>query len=116
MKLYQIPCPLKPNGGGTYEFGTWATFLDTVAREAGGYTIIHNTDGAWKDDDGNVQWDKNDIVQFAMHDDGTKLMMIRAAFAHAFPDQKTIMVANIGTAEIMSNVSPIHYDCAPDEG
>jgi hypothetical protein len=95
MRLYQIPCPVNRNDGKSYAPGTHQAFLRDVAAIAGGYTLLAEAKGVWRDPkDGTVYTEAMRPLQVAC--DPEALERIKAAFVLAFPDQKCLMVTDMG--------------------
>lgn len=104
MRLYQIPFPA------TALAAKRADFLHEVLHTCGGYTTVPGATGAWHDPETGVRhFDAIELVQFAIEtgqgDAENKLALAHVlnAFKDAFPDEITVMVAEIGTAEIIPN-------------
>lgn len=96
MKHYQIPFPADPKRR--------AAFLHDVLHIAGGYTILPDATGAWRDPEtGKVHVDAMDLLQVAT-DSVNDQDAIMGAFLKHFPEQKTVMVAHLGDAYIFPNV------------
>ena len=97
MRLYQIPLPILDNAGTEYTELARKNFLSVVLHHAGGYTLLPEAEGAWRDNEtGKTYYDAVTPVQFALDDGAWKGRVILAAFHQCFPDQLCAMVADLG--------------------
>lgn len=105
MPLYQIPLPLSRNDGHSYDPGTRRAFLRSVGLLAGGYTVLANAQGFWRDPlNGKEYVETMTPLQVSCSPD--ELEAIELNFRMAFPDQKCLMVATLGDVQFRRFNSP----------
>lgn len=109
LKVYQFTLPDATNAGESYA-GARLVWENEALRIAGGFTKTGEVEGAWLNDAGRPQWERNHLYQVAL-DTPDKHAALLNATRKAFPDQQAFYVAAIGTAEMVDGrgATPPHH-------
>lgn len=100
MNLYEFTVPLIRNDGRPYADHTHEQFYRDVATAAGGYTLYDSAVGFWRDPKTGAEYHEG-MIPLRVACDWNAKQAIVEAFRRAFPDQISIMVSCIGSAEFV---------------
>ena len=97
--LFEIAVPVRDNVGRTVPHGRHAAFETSIMVKCGGYTVMPDVDGAWRDDDGRIYYDRMRSYRVACSADEMRELVKIANGIYA--DQVAFFVAEIGRAWIV---------------
>ena len=99
MRLYQFLLPTVQNNGHSYPSGALARFEHTAELLCGGFTVFPSVGGVWVDSKTDHRYyDESIPIQVAVpNEDGDNILRaLITQFQDSFPDQKSIMVTDMG--------------------
>lgn len=91
MILHEMLLPTADNDGQEYPHRVLSDFLGGVARIAGGYTLMHNADGFWRDPvNGRAFSDIVTPLRVGVENERQWSDIVRLA-VQTWPDQEAVM-------------------------